>query len=320
MKPRLTFLTCVLIGAGLTACGESEPVESEEAEEVEVVVPEVQAEEQPTPNPLARVSSGTHRGRAIGPTTVLDSGGAILSLDLREGARVSLEPSTRARLDDEARAQVVLAEGALHAVLPPMGGSPRPPLRIGTAAGTVEITGSGECFVLALADGSAWVAALAGQAKVHAGAVDAEPLLLTPGHAVVISASETTTGLGDLDAARAVAATLVQGVVALEGEGEIEARLAALDAAITVATGARAETGALQDRHAAAVSAMSAEARTHMQGLIAHSRELERIRGELLTAYERARAYALLVRASPDPTAIRRPRVRSALGLPTQSE
>ncbi len=279
---------------------------------METPEPEASEPEATGPEPLAHVASGRQRGRPIGPATELRTGDAPMPLDLREGARVSLDPHSLARLDDESRAQVILAKGALHANLPPMGGSPRPPLRIGTPAASLEIGGSGEAFVVAFPDGSAWFAMLSGSGHVWTG--EGERVLLTPGRAVAGGASETTEGPANLDAARAIAATLP----AADADPEVDLMppaVARLDAAITAGTQVRDQGANLQRRHSQAVSAMSGEASAVMQEIVAHTRALESVRGTLLVAYERARARALLSGASPDPTAVRRPRVRAILGL-----
>lgn len=284
----------------------------------EATTPETSSpeEEDERPDPLAHVSSGRQRGRPIGPATELRTGDAPMPLDLREGARVSLDPQSLARIDDESRAQIVLARGALHAVLPPMGGSPRPPLRIGTAAASLEIGGSGEAFVVALPDGSAWFAMLSGSGHVSTG--EGERVLLTPGRALAGGATETTEGPTELDAARAIAATLP--TADADPEAEVMApAVARLDAAITAGTQVRDQGASLQRRHAQAVSAMSGASEV-MQEIVAHTRALESVRASLLVAYERARALALLTGASPDPTAIRRPRVRAILGRDAEPE
>lgn len=57
--------------------------------------------------------------------------GAELGIDLVNGARVNLEPDTRAWLLDAESATIVLVSGALHAQLPPQGSAAgRPSLRI----------------------------------------------------------------------------------------------------------------------------------------------------------------------------------------------
>jgi hypothetical protein len=73
---------------------------------------------------------------------------AELSLDLVNGARVKLEPGSRAWLLDAEPATLLLIEGALHAQLPPQGSAAgRPALRIATADYAVEIPASGELWL-----------------------------------------------------------------------------------------------------------------------------------------------------------------------------
>lgn len=284
----------------------------------------------PRPAPLARVARlGDGRpgplrpGQTLDATATLSTGAERLVLDLRDGARVELEPQSLARLGEEAPAQLFLARGHVHAVLPPTGNSPRPPLRIGTPAGTVEIGGSGDLWVTVRPDGTAWIALLGGRAAVLTGEQDPATnterrLDLTPARAVVAgrSLAEPTEGPTTVDAARALGAALMDGAEEREFAADLEAATAALDEALGAVAAERERGAALESRHRAAVSAMAAEAPAIMQELVAHGRALDAARDVLLTRFERARALALLVGpATADPTAVRRPRVRAALGL-----
>ncbi len=284
----------------------------------------------PRPAPLARVArlgsgrSGPLRpGQTLDSTATLSTGDERLVLDLRDGARIELEPHSLGRLGDEAPAQFFLARGHAHAVLPPTGNSPRPPLRIGTPAGTVEIGGSGDLWVTVRPDGTVWVALLGGRAAVLTGELDEAThierrLDLRPARAVVVgrTLAEPTEGPTTVDAARALGVALMDGAEAHELREMLAEATESLDEALADVDVERERGATVEARHRAAVSAMSPEAAAAMQELVAHGRAMDAARDVLLTRFERTRALALLVEANePDPTAVRRPRVRAALGL-----
>ena len=84
---------------------------------------------------------------------VSEGGSAVLQL--RDGGRITLDDGARAWVVDESAAQLLLVRGGAHAVQPPAGSSPRPPLRLVTPAATVEIGQSGEAYVATYEGGRA---------------------------------------------------------------------------------------------------------------------------------------------------------------------
>jgi len=145
---RFASVLALLSALGGCDCAGSEPATEPEPETPEA--PPDTTDESPHPEeprgepPLATVVSGWDRGREVQAEVLEVAADAEpLVLDLRDGARITLDPKTRAALGEEAPAQLYLAKGALHAQLPPMGGSSRPTLRIGTPAGTLALEGSG---------------------------------------------------------------------------------------------------------------------------------------------------------------------------------
>ncbi|HJK89905.1 MAG TPA: hypothetical protein RMH85_00795 [Polyangiaceae bacterium LLY-WYZ-15_(1-7)] len=282
----------------------------------------------PRERPLARVARvggrpGTprpfRRGQGLGPTATLRTGAEELVLDLRDGGRVELAPHAIARLGDEAPAQLFLGAGQLYASLPPVGSSPRPPLRLGTPAGTVEIGGSGEIWITALPTGSVWVGVLGGRAVAHPAGAE-EPVEILAGRSYVLGGEAPTDGPDDRVTAAQLGTQLIEQSSPANAPDTIPPALEALDAALSRVEAVRREGEALTDRHREAVAAGSDEARAIQRELIEHSRTLGRVRRALLGAYETARARALWAQASPDPTAQRRPRIRAALGLETAAE
>jgi len=305
-------------------CGDSE-AESEETETEEAeshYEPPVEVTRTERPRSAARVvrtvgERSAHplfrAGQRIEANTTIETGLQGLVLDLREGARVEVAPGSEARIGEEARAQVVVAEGQVGGELPPQGSSPRPPLRIATPSGTIEIGGSGKVWVLVRPDGAAWLAVTGGQARVLRGDDDEEPLLLRPGRAVVIG-QEPTQGPETQEAARAAAEAL-RDDDATPPEDALEEAMAALTEALTAAEAVLARGEELQQQHRQAVSAMAPNASELQREIVGHAQALSRARGLLRTRFERARAWSLLVDADPEPTGPVRQRVRAALGL-----
>lgn len=118
-----------------------------------------------------------------------------LSLDLVNGARLKLEPGTRAWLLDAEPATLVLLEGSLHAQLPPQGSAAgRPTLRVATADYVVEVPVSGEFWLARPAAKSggmparpAYFSQLSGSAELERAPSESDPALrrqqLIAGHA-----------------------------------------------------------------------------------------------------------------------------------------
>ena len=104
--------------------------------------------------------------------TVPDDGASrgALSLALAEGAVIELGSASALWFGTEAPAEVVVLHGRCRATLSPQGNSPRPPLRIATAAGVAVIGGSGDVLVAALPSRRMFVAVLGGMVEVHAAA------------------------------------------------------------------------------------------------------------------------------------------------------
>ncbi|MEZ4253716.1 MAG: hypothetical protein R3B99_36375 [Polyangiales bacterium] len=278
------------------------------------------------PEPLARIArveqhegSAFQAGQRLGPTATIETGQSGLVLDLREGARVTLEPSTIARLCEESPAQVLLGVGVLHAILPPESGSERPPLRIGTFAGTVAIEGSGDVWVGANAAGRVMLAVVAGRARTYdfdeAGTLRAVDL--GAGQSVVIGGEPPAAGPRDAETARAAMRLVIESASPVQAADEIAPVLAALEPVLATAEAEVARGDALQNGERPAPG--SPEATERQRALVEHGRALLAARRGLLTRFEMLRARALLAigqhRDTTDPSAVLRPRVRRALGV-----
>jgi len=251
-------------------------------------------------------------------------GGAVLVDRGAAGGRVTLSPSSHAWLSSMAPFELVIARGRAHAVLPPAGNVDRPPLRIGTPSGTVEIGGSGEVWLEVAPDGRAWVAALGGLATVVAGgagegegAPDETPLpagraaSMSPGGTAQIADGPTR-----IDETEAAAREALAG----SGDGvSPEARAAAMGelvGAVSDLESARERGATLAERQRAAPPE---QARTIQRDIVAHSQRLHRLRRALLARWERARAIAGSGPA-PDDLSSSAPRVARALGLDAPGE
>ncbi len=253
-------------------------------------------------------------------------------LVLRDGARLELEPGAIARVVTQGPAQVLLVRGGGFVTQPAAGNSARPPLRVATPAGTLEIGGSGSAYVAAFGNGTAWVAALDGAATVSTGEADSRRRLreteLAQGQAVAVAGriAEPTEGPARLPAARAASAALAAGEGVGEGDPEAGARgLAAeverLDQALRWLETETRHGGELTAQHRAAVQASEQdESRRLQRELVAHSQELYRLRRLAHARWERVRAQRLWLglldaAPSPDPVAARADRVAGLLGF-----
>ncbi len=266
--------------------------------------------------PLAQVAAGAQRGRAIDATAVLQAGTEAISLDLRDGARVEVLATSRVRLGEEASAQLFLGQGAVHVVLPPMGSSPRPPMRVGTPAGTLVVGGSGDAWVLALPDGAVWFAVTGGRAEVTdlaSAPEDNNPrrIPLVAGRALVAGA-EVSDGPSTEAEARAALATLANGVTGSPSAERMPNAMASLTTALEEAEASWRRGEALQAAHREAAGTEAAQ--ETLAALVAFGQETERVRSALLFRYEVARSLALRL-GDEQNVAFLRPRVRAALRL-----
>jgi hypothetical protein len=291
--------------------------ETEPEVEVDEPDPETEPEsphgELPEPEepPLARVVSGWDRGREIDTETIeVAEDAEPLVLDLRDGARVTLDPGTRAAVGEEAPAQVYLAEGALHTQLPPMGGSSRPELRVGTPAGTLVLEASGESYVIVAPDGRALFAQLAGLGRLYDGELDDErpsAIALRPGSSLVGGASDPTEGVGNVTAARLLREGFVNAGEDAPPARALDQRLEWLTAFMEAVQEERTRGQEIQRQRVIASQNGDAERGADLQRqLIAHSQVVSR---------QRARSLALLAEPEPDPSEAVLPRVRTLLGL-----
>lgn len=306
------------------------------------------AEPEPAPEPpLARVRGPAGerrpgRGEPLEPGSAVRTGSeGSLAVDFRTGARAELGPSSHAVLGDESEAELFVARGRVRGLLPPAGNSPRPPLRLATPAGTVEIPGSGDVWVVTLTDGSAHVAVLAGRATVTSGAIHApsdgaEVLVrrtLAAGEAGSVGAlsGPDEDGPGDGPAneaeAKAWAAKLRDGAPSAAPKRlgtELEAQLARLDERVE-ALAAELERGQrIEAAHRTAVAEGADQAGALQQDLVEHSQARFRLRSIVLARWERVRALASLLAGAADAgpeadLAARATRVRRVLGFETGS-
>ncbi len=164
----------------LAACGEDPaPAPDPMAEDV----PDDPAAEAADPPP-AHVSSlsGTvtvegavaSRGQAVDAEQVVEvREGGRATLVFEEGGHATLEEGSIGRVVTESAAQLFLIRGAAHAVQPPSGSSPRPPLRIVTSTATIDIPAAGEVYVAILEGGASFIAVLSGGASISNGEADA---------------------------------------------------------------------------------------------------------------------------------------------------
>lgn len=319
----LAGLVCALGGCD---CSGTEPATEPEQETPEPP-PVDTTDESPHPEeprgepPLGTVVSGWDRGREL-LTELLEAApdAEPLVIDLRDGARLTLDPGSRAALGEEAPAQVFLAEGAIHAQLPPMGGSSRPTLRLGTPAGTLALEGSGETYLVVAPDGRVLYAQLAGMGRVYDGELDEEGrpsvISLRPGSSLVGGASDPTEGVGQVGAARGLRSGFEEAGATELPEGSVQPKIEWLNAFAESVEEERTRGQEIQRQRVLASQAGNTERGAELQReLIAHSQVVSRQRAALRARWERVRSLALLVGAEPDPSEAVRGQVRRLLGL-----
>jgi hypothetical protein len=256
--------------------------------------------------------------------------GAHAVLGLAGGGQVTLEDGARARAIEDGAAQLLLIGGAAHAVLPPAGSSPRPPLRLVTPSATVEIGSAGEVYVVLFPGGASWVSVLGGAAWVSVGEADGRQRLrtleLAAGQAVAVPArmAEPTEGPRQLRVAREMARGLAIPPVEAETERlerDVASEITRLDDALSRLETETRRGRELTEQHGVAVREGNADESQRLQReLVTHAQELYRLRQLATARWERLRAQCLRQAvigrpARVDPVAERRERVVGLLGL-----
>ncbi|MCZ7682229.1 MAG: hypothetical protein M5U28_26935 [Sandaracinaceae bacterium] len=251
-------------------------------------------------------------------------------VQLADGGRVNLEGGSLGRVVTETAAQLLLIRGAVHAVQPPAGSSPRPPLRVVTPTATVEIGVSGEVYVAVFEGGASWVVVLGGGAAVSNGEADARRRLrtveLAAGQAVAVAGriAEPTPAPRRLSEAREAARALAGPPEGSEVERlprEIEAEAERLDQALRWLETETRRGRELTTQHNAAVRGGDREEAQRLQRqLVDHSQALYRLRQLATARWERLRTLWLRFGSlgplpAADPVAQRRERVVGLLGL-----
>jgi hypothetical protein len=341
--------TRALVGATillLAACGEEDPPDPAPAPEpveqpAEAPAGHGSSADEIAPPPARMVRSQgtvTVGGVAAAPGSAIEAeepigvpedGRAVVQL--RDGGRVEIDGPARARVVDEGGAQIFLIRGRLYAVQPPMGNSPRPPLRIVSPGATVEIGAAGEIYLASYESGASWVAVLGGAAAVENGEADVRRRLhavdLSAGQAVAVPSriAEPTEGPSRLSAARE-AAEVFAATETPDEDGARQRRDLAheadrLDQALQWLETEARRGRELTAQHSAAVQAGDGEESSRLQReLVEHSRALYRMRRLATARWERLRVHRLRMRAdghatAADPVEARRDRVVGLLGL-----
>jgi hypothetical protein len=256
---------------------------------------------------------------------VLVGPGGAADVDVREGARFSLEPGSDMRVGDVGPARVLLVTGAVHIANPPEDG-PRAVLRVATPEASLAITGPGEAYLVAHPSGTTVLMVLSGMFAVSTGETDARGRLremdLTPGRAVVIAQrmSEPVEGPTRLDTARIDAAALLAASTPVDEarrRHDLGTSISRLDEALGTLEAEGRHGGELTEAHRAAVTAANPTESMRLQGeLVAHSAQLFRLREVATSRWERLRVIAMTVAGpvEPDPIEVRADRVRGLLG------
>lgn len=256
--------------------------------------------------------------------------GGQASLQLKDGGRITLDGGATAYVVTEGAAQLLLIGGAAHAVQPPAGSSPRPPLRLVTPAATVEIGQTGEVYVATFDGGGSWVAVLSGAALVSNGEADSRQRLRTveigAQQAVAVAGriAEPTEAPRRLNEARQAARALASAPPEPEAERllrDLAHEGRRLDSALRLLETETRRGRELTNQHGAAVQQADAQETQRLQrALVQHSQALYRLRQLATARWERLRALWLRLgligqRPALDPVEQRRERVVGLLGL-----
>jgi hypothetical protein len=297
--------------------------------------------------PWARVRFGegdkgtaAEAGRALVPGAMLTTGeGSGLVVSFRRGGRVELGKDAHARIGGSAPAQLFVAEGRAYATLPPAGNSPRPGLHVATATASIRIGSSGDAWVVALPDGSTWVAMLRGTAEVVTGQTRSAPAdgddsgagdklrawRVRAGQQMRITADgvgSPESGPQKVEQARARTAKLREAAGTASEPARrraFEARLKQLDPALEALAAERKRATELQRAGDAAGRDGGPDPREVQKQLVQHSQARFRLRRIALAQWERTQACGLRVAQStgemPESLAPRRARARKLLGI-----
>lgn len=251
-----------------------------------------------------------------------------LVFDFPQDGRVEIEPQTRFAIGEDRPMQLILASGAVHGVLVPIGNAPRAPMRIATMSSTSEITGSGDVFVSTNADGhETKTTVLLGEISIYSGAREgnsrptavrahagqaATTTVAKRGEAIELVASPAATTLASLRSSR-------RRVPRMCASSSRDSEAAALATSVTEALAhGEANLAAqreLDTRHRAATGRDQAQATGMMLQIATQAQLVARDRQAMLTLWEQATALAGCAPASWQPTfAPLRPRARTLLG------
>ncbi len=313
-------LLCV-VGAFAIGCGDDDGGEAETHEpeaETGTIDPirHHQAEQIP-PHELAELSRLTGRVREVTGTVTIDGepmresdafdAGRVIRtgedgkvvVDLLQEMRAEIGAGTEVVRGTLREGELYLLRGTLRATLPPVGGSARPPLTIGTPAGTVNLGGAADVLVSALPSGDTWVVTFSGAAELSRGLATDEgeerrltKLALLEGEARVLGRSaiaEATRAPARVEGGWAAAAQLVEATPAIAPRGAqalAEAARAHFDeAADWLATElARGEALANEQREVAQSDPTRARALT--REIVVHSQRRSRLRQIALARFQ----------------------------------
>ncbi|MBW2462352.1 MAG: hypothetical protein JRH11_11960 [Deltaproteobacteria bacterium] len=245
-------------------------------------------------------------GDRFGPGELLETDeGAHVALDLVREVRVEIGAEAEVRRGSVGEAQLFLHRGTLRGTLPPVGGGSRPPLRVGTASGTVVLAGAGDVLIAALPSGDTWVAVFSGAAVLsrgdfqgEAGERRTEGTRVLEGHAALLgraAVAEPTEAPERVDSGWAAAQQLIEAAPRAPGanlEGLAEAAGARFDEAAAWLVAERTLGVTLADQQRTLMDSDPEGARELTRDIVAHSQRLIRLKVIVLGRYEQAAAAA----------------------------
>jgi len=245
-------------------------------------------------------------GDHFGPGELLETDEhAHVAVDLVREVRVEIGAGAELRRGAVGEAELFLHRGTLRGTLPPVGGGSRPPLRVGTPAGTVVVPGAGDVLIAALPSGDTWVAVFSGAAVLsrgefqgEAGERRTEGTRLLEGSAALLgrtAVAEPTEAPERVEAGWAAAGQLIEaapGITGASRRGAAEAAGARFDEAAAWLVAERTLGRTLADQQRSLMETDPEGARALTRDIVAHSQRLIRLKVIVLGRYEQAAAAA----------------------------
>jgi hypothetical protein len=224
-------------------------------------------------------------------------------VDLVREMRVEIGASTHVTRGALREGELFLHRGAVRAELPPVGGSSRPPLRVGTPSGVVSLGGAGNLLIAVLPSGDVWAVAFSGAAELTRGEVAGDEgerrlakTTLLEGEARVLgrgSIADATEAPDRVTGGWTAAAQLIEGTAALpaaDARGLAEAAGERFDEAAGWLAAELERGAALAAEQREVAQSDPARARELTREIVVHSQRRSRLKQLALSRWDQLAA------------------------------